>query len=246
MRRRIVIGNWKLHGDQSFVSGLLRELMSGWVGVHKAEVVVCPSFVHVDLACRALGHSNIGLGAQDVSPFSQGAYTGDVSASMLHDLGCQYAIVGHSERRRFYGEADDLIAKKFEAAQNARLVPILCVGESALDREKGIALDVIYKQIRAVADRCGYDRVVRGVIAYEPLWAVGTGKVATPQQAQEVHGCIREWLGAAGKATRVVYGGSVTPLNAHSMFAMPDIDGALIGGAALRAHDFLEICRAAD
>ena len=246
MRRPIVIGNWKLHGDQQFVSGLLRELMSGWVGVHRAEVVICPSYAHVDLACRALSHSNIGLGSQDVSPYIEGAYTGEVSAAMLHDLGCHYAIVGHSERRRWYGETNELIARKFESAQEAHLVPILCVGESAKEREQGITLDVIDKQIMAVANYCSYERIARGVIAYEPLWAVGTGRIASPQQAQQVHEFIRDRLGAAGVVTRIVYGGSVTPQNAQAMFAMPDIDGALVGGAALRANDFLEICRAAE
>lgn len=246
MRRQIVIGNWKLHGDQQFVAELLRELMNGWIGVHQAEVVVCPSFVHMDLAGRTLGHSNIMLGAQDVSHFAEGAYTGDVSASMLHDLGCHYAIVGHSERRRHYGETNELVAKKFQAAQDARLVPILCVGESAKEREQGITLEVIGRQLQAVADYCGAERIARGVIAYEPLWAVGTGKIASPEQAQEVHEFIRRGLGPAGVITRIVYGGSVTPSNAQSMFAMPDIDGALVGGAALRASDFLEICRAAE
>ncbi len=246
MRRQIVIGNWKLHGGQQFVGSLLRDLMAGWVGVHRAEVVICPAFVHVDMAYRALGHCNIALGAQDVSHFAEGAYTGDVSAEMLHDLGCHFAIVGHSERRRHYGESNELVAKKFEAAQSARLVPILCVGESAREREQGVTLEVIDRQIGAVAEYCGLDRLARAVIAYEPLWAVGTGKIASPDQAQEVHRFIRAKLGPAGVVTRIVYGGSVTPLNAQSMFAMPDIDGALVGGAALRAHDFLEICRAAE
>lgn len=246
MRRQIVIGNWKLHGGQQFVTSLLRELLAGWVGVHRAEVVICPAFVHIDMAYRALGHSNIVLGSQDVSHFTEGAYTGDVSGEMLHDLGCHYAIVGHSERRRHYSESNELVAKKFEAAQNARLVPILCVGESAREREQGITLEVIDRQIGVVADYCGYERLARAVIAYEPLWAVGTGKIALPTQAQEVHQFIRRKLGTAGIVTRIIYGGSVTPLNAHSMFAMPDIDGALVGGAALRANDFLEICRAAE
>jgi triosephosphate isomerase len=246
MRRQIVIGNWKLHGSRQFVTQLLQQLVSGWVGVHRAEVVVCPVSAHMEMAYRALGHSNIALGAQDVSHFAEGPYTGDVSGEMLHELGCHYAIVGHSERRRHYGESNELVAKKFMAAQDARLVPILCVGESAREREQGVTLEVIDRQIGAVLDVCGIDRLARAVIAYEPLWAVGTGKIASPLQAQEVHQFIRCKLGASGAMTRIVYGGSVTPLNAESMFAMPDIDGALVGGAALRAHDFLAICRAAD
>lgn len=246
MRRQIVIGNWKLNGNQLFVAELLHNLTCGWMGVHRAEVVVCPAFVHVELAYRALAHSNIGLGAQDVSHFVEGAYTGEVSAEMLHDVGCHYAIVGHSERRRYRNETDSEIAKKFEAAQNARLVPILCVGESAQARESGSTLEVIGRQIKAVYEVCGKDNLARGIVAYEPLWAVGTGKTATPEQAQEVHQFIRDQLGSAGALTRIVYGGSVNPLNARTLFSMPDIDGALVGGAALKAQDFLEICRAAE
>ena len=246
MRRQIVIGNWKLHGNQPFVSKLLRHLASGWIGVHRAEVVVCPAFVHLELAYRELAHSNIGLGAQDVSHFAEGAYTGDVSAEMLHDVGCHYVIVGHSERRRYHNETDAEIAKKFEAAQNARMVPILCVGESIEARENGVALDVIDRQIAAVAEICGKENLARAVVAYEPLWAVGTGKTATPEQAQEVHQFIRAKLGDVGVLTRIIYGGSVNPLNARTLFSMPDIDGALVGGAALKAQDFLEICRAAE
>lgn len=246
MRRQIVIGNWKLHGTQPFVSKLLHRLVGGWIGVHRAEVVVCPAFVHLELAYRELAHSNIGLGAQDVSHFVEGAYTGDVSAEMLHDVGCHYVIVGHSERRRYHNETDAEIAKKFEAAQNARMVPILCVGESIEAREDGVALDVIGRQIAAVAEVCGKENLARAVVAYEPLWAVGTGKTATPEQAQEVHQFIRAKLGDVGVLTRIIYGGSVNPLNARTLFSMPDIDGALVGGAALKAQDFLEICRAAE
>lgn len=246
MRRQIVIGNWKLHGTQLFVTDLLQKLVAGWVGVHRAEVVVCPSFVHVDLAYGLLAHSNIGLGAQDVSHFEEGAFTGDVSAAMLHDIGCHYVIVGHSERRRYYGETNKLVAKKFAAVQKAKLIPILCVGESAEEREKGMAIKVIDDQINAVADVCGREHLARAIIAYEPVWAVGSGKTATPEQAQEVHKFIRGELGQYGALTRIVYGGSVTPLNARSLFEMADIDGALVGGAALKAKDFLEICQAAE
>lgn len=246
MRRQIVIGNWKLNGNQVFVTGLLQQLVASWVGVHRAEVVVCPSFVHVDMAYDLLAHSNIGLGAQDASHFSSGAYTGDVSADMLHDMGCHYVIVGHSERRRYYGESNETVAKKFAAVQNARLVPILCVGESAEDRAKGRAIKVIDEQINVVAQYCGREHLARAIIAYEPIWAVGSGNTATPEQAQEVHQFIRKDLGQYGGLTRIVYGGSVTPLSARALFSMPDIDGALVGGAALKAHDFLEICQAAE
>ncbi len=246
MRRQIVIGNWKLHGSQSIVSRLLHELVRGWVGVHKAEVVVCPAFAHLSQAYTELIRSNIALGAQDVSRFASGAYTGDVSAEMLHDLGCRYVIVGHSERRRYHAESDEEVARKFEAAQSARLVPVLCVGESSDARQRGEALQVIGRQIRAVIDYCGPGSLSRAVVAYEPLWAVGSGVHATPEQAAEVHQFIRRELGAAGGMTRIVYGGSVNPVNAQDFFSEPDIDGVLVGAAALVARDFLQICRAAE
>lgn len=246
MRRQIVIGNWKLHGNQAFVSELLSDLVVGWAGVHRAEVVVCPAHVHLGQAEAGLAHSNIELGAQDASRFGEGAYTGDVSAGMLHDIGCQYVIVGHSERRRYHSESDQLVASKFEAVRQARLVPILCVGETTEERDKGVTIEAIDRQIKAVLDGSGVDALARGIIAYEPLWAVGTGKTASPEQAQEVHKFIRSELGSAGSMTRIIYGGSVTPKNAGTLFAMPDIDGALVGGAALKAQDFLAICRAAE
>lgn len=246
MRRQIVIGNWKLHGNQLYVADLLQKLVRGWVGVHRAEVVVCPAYVHVDMAYRLLAHSNIGLGAQDAAYFKEGAYTGDISAEMLHDLGCHYAIVGHSERRNYHGETNETVAKKFAAVQESRLVPILCVGESAEERASGRAIQVIDEQINAVANHCGREQLARAIIAYEPIWAVGSGNTATPEQAQEVHHFIRSELGQYGGLTRIIYGGSVTPLNAKALFSMPDIDGALVGGAALKAQDFLEICQAAE
>lgn len=246
MRRKIVIGNWKLHGSQAFVRRLLGQLAKSWTGVHRAEVVVCPTHAHIAQAYNELAHSNIGLGAQDVSQFGEGAYTGEVSAEMLHDLGCHYAIVGHSERRRYQKESDDVVAKKFEAAQAARLVPILCVGESAEARAAGETIKVIDRQIKAVVDRCGLENLARAIVAYEPLWAVGSGKHASPAQAEEVQQFIRSELGPSGISARVVYGGSVTPLNAAEYFSMPDIDGVLVGGAALKAQDFIDICKVAE
>ncbi len=246
IRRQIVIGNWKLNGTISSVTDLLQDLVSGWLGVHQAEVVVCPAQVHLLHAYNELARSNIALGAQDVSEFEGGAYTGDVSADMLHDLGCHYVIVGHSERRRFHLESNDQVARKVDRAQAARLVPIVCVGESLAERESGVTLSVIERQLRAVIDYCGADQLARAIVAYEPLWAVGTGVTAQPEQAQEVHAYIRGLLGASGHLTRIVYGGSVKPNNAKALFAMPDIDGALVGGASLSAKEFLEICQAAE
>ncbi|MEY4589986.1 MAG: hypothetical protein RL497_2062 [Pseudomonadota bacterium] len=220
--------------------------MSGWVGVHRAEVVVCPAHGHLLHAYNELAQANIALGGQDVSEYEEGPYTGDVSAQMLHDLGCQYAIVGHSERRRFHRESNEQVARKVERAQAAMLVPIVCVGESLAERQSGIALDVIERQLAAVIDHVGVERLARAVVAYEPLWAVGTGVTAAPEQAQEVHAHIRSMLGSVGMLTRIVYGGSVKPNNAKALFAQPDIDGALVGGASLIAQDFLDVCQAAE
>jgi len=245
MRRQMVIGNWKLHGNQSSVTGLLHELVAGWVGVHDAEVVICPSLVHLDTAYRELLNSNIGLGAQNLSRFDVGAYTGDVSGEMIHDVGCQYVIIGHSERRRYHGETDLVVAKKFAAAQKARLIPIVCVGKSIHAREKGSVIDVIGRQLTQVVEQSGADSLSRSVVVYEPMWA-GAGMTPSPEEVQEVHGFIREKLGEQGARARIVYGGSLTPLNAEAFFSMPDVDGALVGSASLNANDFLDICRAAD
>jgi triosephosphate isomerase len=245
-RRQIVIGNWKLNGSIGSVTDLLQELVAGWVGVHQAEVVVCPAHIHLLHAYNELAQANIALGGQDVSEFEAGPYTGDVSAEMLHDAGCQYAIVGHSERRRFHCEGDMQVARKVERAQAAMLVPIVCVGESYADRQAGMALQVIERQLTAVIDHCGVEQLARAVVAYEPLWAVGTGITAAPEQAQEVHAHIRNMLGGVGMLTRIVYGGSVKASNAKSLFAQPDIDGALVGGASLIAKEFLDICQAAE
>ncbi len=246
IRRQIVIGNWKLNGNLASVTELLQDLAHGWVGVHRAEVVVCPAQAHLMLAYGELAHSNIALGAQDVSEFAGGAYTGDVSAEMLHDLGCQYTLVGHSERRKYHHETNAQIARKFEQAQQARVVPIFCVGESLQERQQGLALQTVGKQIQAVINQCGGDMLARAVVAYEPLWAVGTGVTAAPYQAQEAHAFIRSLLGSAGNLTRIVYGGSVKANNARQLFAQPDIDGALVGGASLSAQEFLDICQSAE
>lgn len=246
LRRPIVFGNWKLNGTISSTSALLQALTRGWNGVHNAEVVACPAQVHLSLAYNALAHSNIVLGAQDVSEFAGGAYTGDVCADMLHDLGCIYTLVGHSERRRYHQETNAQVARKFEQAQLARLIPVLCIGESLQERQQGLALQAIGKQLQAVINHCGLDMLAKAVIAYEPIWAVGTGITAAPHQAQEVHAFIRSLLGVAGQQTRIVYGGSVKANNAAELFAQPDIDGALVGGASLDANEFLAICQAAE
>ncbi|WP_096086081.1 triose-phosphate isomerase [Agaribacterium haliotis] len=246
MRRPTVIGNWKMNASFAQTADLLAGLSEGWTGVHQAEVAVCPPYPYLAKAAELLEQSNIAFGAQDLSQHASGAYTGQVSADMLLDLGCKYVLVGHSERREYQGETDTLIAEKFEAAAKKGLVPVLCVGETLEEREAEKTFDVVGRQLRAVIERVGLEGVAKGVVAYEPVWAIGTGRSATPEMAQEVHAYIREVLGPEGEHTAVLYGGSVKPESAAALFAQQDIDGALVGGASLKAEDFLAICRAAE
>ena len=241
MRRPLVAGNWKMHGSRESIAALL----AGLPRLGGVEVVVCPPYVYLPEVIATLHDTDIGVGAQNVSEQQQGAYTGEVSADMLRDIGCRYAIVGHSERRTLYGENDAQVAAKFMAAQAEGLVPILCVGETLAQREQGETLTVINSQLDAVIQAAGIKAVCSAVIAYEPVWAIGTGKTATAEQAQEVHQAIRQQLGANGEGTRVLYGGSVKAANAAELFAQPDIDGALVGGASLNSAEFGEICKLA-
>lgn len=246
MRRQIVIGNWKMNSDSVTSRELLNTLADAWSGVHQAEVVVCPPYPYLEAAAQILENTNIGLGAQDLSPNNNGAYTGDVSASMLVDVGCRYVIVGHSERREYHGESNQLIANKFETACKNELIPVLCVGETLEQREAGKTFDVVGKQLLKVVNHCGLEGVAKGIVAYEPVWAIGTGMSATPELAQDVHSYIREILGPEGDHIRILYGGSVKPETAEALFSQKDIDGALVGGASLKAQDFIAICRAAE
>jgi len=246
MRRPTVVGNWKMNTNLDSCSQLLQELADGWNGVHKAEVAVCPPFPYLSKTAELLENSNIAFGAQDVSEHTQGAYTGQVAAEMLTDLGCKYVLVGHSERREYNGESSEVVGRKFKTAFENGLLPILCVGESLVQRESEKTFDVIASQLHAVIEQCGLAGVARGIIAYEPVWAIGTGKSATPEMAQEVHSYIREVLGPEGEHTAILYGGSVKPDTAVALFEQEDIDGALVGGASLTASDFLSICRAAE
>lgn len=248
MRQRLVAGNWKLNGSRDLVRSLVGDLVAGAGDGIEADVAVCPPFVYLSEAAAALNGSPIRLGAQDVCAESEGAFTGEVSASMLAEVGCHYAIVGHSERRSLYGEDDALVARKFVAAREAGLVPILCVGESLEERENGVTETVVARQLDAVVAAAGADAVAQAVVAYEPVWAIGTGLTASPDQAQAVHAFMRARLresSAAAEQCCMLYGGSVKPGNAAELFAMPDIDGGLIGGASLDAEAFLAICRAA-
>lgn len=249
MRRKFVAGNWKMHGSLSGNQVLLAALKAGFTGSARAECAVCVPFPYLAQVSGLLAGSPIAWGAQNMSEHDKGAYTGEVSAAMLREFGCRYVIVGHSERRSLYGESSALVALKAEAAAKAGLIPIVCVGETLEQREQGVTTDVVNAQLDAVIDRCGVDIFNRAVLAYEPVWAIGTGKTATPQQAQEVHASIRGRIAAldAGLAAgvQILYGGSVKAQNALELFAQADIDGGLIGGAALVAEDFLAIVRAA-
>ncbi len=256
-RATLIAGNWKMNGAKVSVDVLLQGLMQGVAkqplskpdcGV---EMLVCPPFAYLDLVASALQAqgSGIEVGAQDVSAHEAGAYTGEVSASMIADLGGRYSIVGHSERRTEWAESSKLVSMKFSAAQKANLVPILCVGETREERESGVTLEVISEQLQAVLDYVGISAFQRSVIAYEPVWAIGTGLQATPSQAQEVHSFIRSMLDKENveiaQEVKVLYGGSVKADNAYELFSQPDIDGALVGGASLQAESFVEIALAA-
>ncbi len=248
MRQTLVAGNWKMNGSRSKNQQLVNAIKSGLREGTTTEVAVCPPAIYIPQVMALLQDSGIHWGGQNLSQYTEGAYTGEISASMLLDYACRYVIVGHSERRSLYGEDDALVAEKFVVAQRAGLVPILCVGELLEERESGETEAVIGKQLDAVIEAAGVPAIGEAVIAYEPVWAIGTGKTASPEQAQEVHAYIREKLAAQDAAVaekvRILYGGSVKPDNAAELFAMPDIDGGLIGGASLDAESFLSICHA--
>ena len=230
-RSRLVAGNWKMHGSRASIAALLDEL----VKANPPGCAVCPPFPFLAQVADRLRGSRIAWGAQNASEHAQGAYTGEVSAAMLAELGCRYVIVGHSERRHIYGETDAQVAAKFKAARAAGLTPILCVGETLEERDGGKTESVVARQLDAV-------KFETAVLAYEPVWAIGTGRNATPEQAQEVHAFLRKKV---SPETAIIYGGSVKPQNAAAIFAMPDVDGGLIGGASLVAKDFLDIVKAA-
>lgn len=248
MRKKLVAGNWKMHGAIQQNAALLEAVKAG-VPDLVCDVVVFPPYPYLAQAQAILAGSSVGLGAQSVSEHTVGAFTGEVSASMLLDFGCRYVLLGHSERRSLFGETDAIVAAKFEAALKAGLVPVLCVGETLAEREAGNTGAVVAQQMSAVLDRLGVSVMAKSVVAYEPVWAIGTGVTATPVQAQEVHAAIRAQVAAldaeVAAGLRILYGGSVKSQNAVELFGQADIDGGLIGGAALVAEDFLKICLAA-
>ncbi len=248
MRSKLVAGNWKSNGDLASNGRLLESLRDAARAMPGVESAVCVPYPYLQQTQQALAGTPIGWGAQDVSQYAAGAFTGAVTAAMLRDFGCRYVIVGHSERRGIFGETDAVVAMKFEAARAAGLTPILCVGETLQEREAGVTEAVVDRQLAAVIGQVGVAALGNAVIAYEPVWAIGTGKTATPAQAQSVHEHVRKRVAGhdAGIAAglRILYGGSVKAANAAALFGMPDIDGGLIGGASLVDGEFIEICRA--
>jgi triosephosphate isomerase (TIM) len=249
MRSKLVAGNWKMHGSLTENEALLGVLKAGLASARGFQVAVCVPFPYLAQAQASLQGSRIAWGAQDVSEHAKGAYTGEVSAAMLKDFGCRYVIVGHSERRALHAEDSALVARKMQAAQSQGLLPIVCVGETLDQREAGATDAVVCEQLDAVIAQAGVGALTQAVVAYEPVWAIGTGKTATPEQAQAVHALIRGRIAAkdaaVAGAVQILYGGSVKAGNAQALFRMPDIDGGLVGGASLDAKEFLAIGEAA-
>jgi len=249
MRKPLVAGNWKMHGSRAENVRLVSALLDLLRPDARSEVLLCPPFVYLWEIERLLKDSDVALGAQSLCAEAQGAFTGEVSGIMLRDVGCRYVLVGHSERRQLFGEHDALVARKFMAAQAHGLTPVLCVGETLEEREAGRTGEVVSRQLEAVLAVSGIAAFDKAVVAYEPVWAIGTGRNATPEQAQEVHASIRARLSALdaiiGGSLRILYGGSVKASNARELFAMADIDGGLVGGASLKAEEFAQICAAA-
>jgi triosephosphate isomerase (TIM) len=248
-RQPLVAANWKMNGTLATIRPLIAAISAGIKDGITAEIAICPPYVYLAEVTGLLKNTSMISGAQNLSRHDSGAYTGEISSSMLLDYGCRYVIVGHSERRTLYGETDIVVAEKFAQAIKSGLKPILCVGEYLEEREAGDTDNVIARQLDAVITKCGIESFEQAVIAYEPVWAIGTGKTATPEQAQEVHAFIRLRLARhdekVADTIRILYGGSVKATNAKDLFTMADIDGGLIGGASLDANDFLAICRAA-
>lgn len=249
MRKPLVAGNWKMNGSRALVRGLVDGITRALPGLDAVDVAVMPPFPYLGLVAELAADTALAWGGQDVSRADQGAYTGDVSGEMLHEFGCRYVLVGHSERRQYQRETDGVVAEKFVAAQRAGLIPILCVGESLEEREVGNTEVVVQRQLSAVLNRAGIAAMAQAVVAYEPVWAIGTGKTATPEMAQAVHAMIRstcaEMDATIASQLRVIYGGSMNADNAADLLTQKDIDGGLIGGASLKVESFVAICQAA-
>jgi len=244
MRQSLVVGNWKMNGTRASAESLAKGIVAG-LGSNDAAIAVCVPYVYLNTVGEIVKNTRLGLGAQNVADKPSGAFTGEISAVMLSELNCKYVLVGHSERRSYYGDTNESVAARFCQAQEQGIVPILCVGETLEQREQDQTFAVINEQLDAVINLAGIEAFSKAVIAYEPVWAIGTGKTASDEQAQEVHHYIREFIAAKNKALseklQILYGGSAKPENAKGLFAMPDIDGGLIGGASLDADSFLKI-----
>ncbi len=249
MRRKLVVGNWKMYGRLASNKSLLEGVIAGLSGMNAAAYAVCVPYPYLHQAQEMLRGTSVAWGAQNLSQFAEGAYTAEVAAGMLTDFGCRYVIVGHSERRGLFAESNETVAAKVDAAIKSGLTPIVCLGETLAEREAGITEQVVGAQLDAVVSVVGVAALAKTVIAYEPVWAIGTGKTASPAQAQAVHAFIRQRVaqqdGQVAQGLCILYGGSVKPNNAAELFSMSDIDGGLIGGASLAANDFVAICRAA-
>ncbi len=244
MRRPLVIGNWKMNGTLASGTELVNSILAGMKAI-EADLAVCAPYVYLSELNKVLAGTSLGLGSQNIADQVSGAYTGEVSASMLKEMNCSYALVGHSERRSYYGDTNESVAARYCQALEQDIIPVLCVGETLEEREQGITFKVIDEQLDAVIEKAGIESFAKSVVAYEPVWAIGTGKTATDDQAQEVHQYIRQRFAAQNaeiaENLQILYGGSCKPNNAQALFAMPDIDGGLIGGASLEAESFLAI-----
>ena len=246
MRQPLVIGNWKMHGNAAGIRSLMAELIQAEATCSRAEVAVCPPFVFLPLVTELCAGSSIRVGAQNVSQHDSGAFTGEVSAAMLAELGAAFVLVGHSERRELFAESSETVAEKFLAAQAQGLTPILCLGETLQQREGGETEETVLEQLDAILTASSIEVFANSVLAYEPVWAIGTGKTASPEQAQQVHQILREHIAGedsvVAEAIRILYGGSVKDTNARELFSQPDIDGGLVGGSSLEAGQFAAIC----
>lgn len=249
MRKKFIGGNWKMNGDTESVSQLTEALQAGLATVARdVDIAVFPPFVYLSSVIEQFTASDIKVGGQNHCEQTAGAFTGEIAANMLKDIGCQYVVLGHSERRHIYSETDEQIAEKFVLAQAHGLIPVLCVGETLAEREAGETEKVVLRQLDAVISKAGMSKFDQAVLAYEPVWAIGTGKTASPEQAQEVHHILREHFAKQdaniAATLRIIYGGSVKAANAEAIFAQPDVDGGLIGGASLKPDEFIAICEA--
>jgi triosephosphate isomerase len=249
MRRTLIAGNWKMNGSLASIETLMNGIKAGLAEVKNADMAVCPPAIYIPLVSDLIGNASIGLGSQNVCDHESGAFTGELAPSMLKEFNCKYAIIGHSERRSLYGESDELIAQRFAMAVQKGITPLFCIGESLEERESGVTEQVVSRQLDAVIATQGIQAIASCVIAYEPVWAIGTGKTASPEQAQAVHAYIRAKLAAldpgVAQKVQILYGGSMNASNAAQLLSQPDIDGGLIGGASLKPEDFLAIGKAA-